>query len=207
MKVIGINGSPKKDGNTASVLKAMAEELASAGIETEILHIGAAVKHGCTGCGGCSKTENGLCIYTDDIVNEAALKMREADGIILGSPVYYSGIAGNMKSFLDRAFYTSSGYFKYKVGAAFAVARRTGGSDTFHQLCNYLLFSGMIVPPYQYWGAVYGRTPGEVTADLEGMQTMRYAAKDMAWLLKNLEAGKNIPKPEKDPKISTNFIR
>ncbi|MCD8089836.1 MAG: flavodoxin family protein [Clostridiales bacterium] len=206
MKVMGINGSPKRDGNTAAVLSAMAEELKAAGIEVEILHIGAEVKHGCTGCGGCSKTEDGLCIYRDDIVNEAAAKMREADGIIIGSPVYYSGIAGGMKAFLDRVFYTSAGHFKYKVGAAFAVARRTGGSDTFHQLCNYLIIAGMIMPPYQYWGAAYGRQPGEVTEDLEGMQTMRYAAKDMAWLLKVLQEGKNIPLPEKDPKTSMGFI-
>ncbi len=207
MKVIGINGSPKKDGNTAAVLKAMFEELEAQGIETEIIHIGANVHHGCTGCGGCSKTENGLCIYSDDIINEAALKMREADGIIIGSPVYYSGIAGGMKAFLDRVFYTSAGYFKYKVGAAFAVARRTGGSDTFHQLCNYLIIAGMIMPPYKYWGAAYGKNPGEVTGDTEGMQTMRFAAKDMAWLLKVLEAGKDIPLPEREAKVQTNFIR
>ncbi|MCD8215679.1 MAG: flavodoxin family protein [Clostridiales bacterium] len=207
MKVIGINGSPQKDGNTSAVLKAMGEELKAAGVDFEILHIGASVKHGCTGCGGCSKTEKGLCIFNDDIVNEAALKMREADGIIIGSPVYYSGIAGGMKAFLDRVFYTSAGYFKYKVGAAFAVARRTGGSDTFHQLCSYLIIAGMIMPPYQYWGAAYGRLPGEVSEDLEGMQTMRHAARDMAWLLKVLENGKDIPLPQKDKKTPMNFIR
>lgn len=207
MKVIAVNGSPKKNGNTSIVLQTMSEELAKQDIETEIIHVGKELLHGCIACGFCFKSENNKCVFNNDLLNETAERMRQADGIILGSPVYFSGIAGTMKSFLDRLFYTSAPYFRNKVGAAFAIARRTGGSDTFHQLCNYLIYAGINMPSYQYWGAAYGRLPGEVSEDLEGMQTMRHAARDMAWLLKVKESGKDIPLPEKEQRIMTNFVR
>ncbi|WP_455716794.1 flavodoxin family protein [Anaerosporobacter sp.] len=139
MKVVAINGSPKSNGNTSIVLKHMQEEFEAQGIEMEIIHVGNKAIHGCIACGKCYTAPNHECIFKDDLVNQVAQKMREADGIVLGSPVYFSGIAGTMKSFLDRVFYTSAPYFKNKVGAAFITARRTGGSDTFHQLCNYLI--------------------------------------------------------------------
>lgn len=207
MKVIAINGSPKKNGNTSIVIKNMTNELEKQNIETEIIHVGNALIHGCIACGYCYTSENHQCVFKDDLLNETAEKLREADGIILGSPVYFSGIAGTMKSFLDRLFYTSAPYFKNKVGAAFVTARRTGGSDTFHQLCNYLIHAGMIIPSYQYWGATYGRLPGEVNEDKEGIQTMSHTARDMAWLLKVLDSGKDIPLPDKDARTITNFIR
>lgn len=205
MQIVAINGSPKKNGNTAYVMDAMLEELQD--FETEIIHVGAEKLRGCTGCFKCHSTEGHRCVFDDDILNQAAEKMRQADGIILGSPVYFSGVAGSMKSFLDRVFYTSAPYFKRKVGAAFSVARRTGGSDTFHQLCNYLIYAGIIMPPYQYWGATYGRMPGEVAEDLEGTQTMRLVAREMAWLMKVLEAGKDVPTPEREKRNWTHFVR
>ena len=137
MKVIALNGSPRKEGNTAYAIKLMAEELRKDGIETEIIEIGHLAIHGCTGCGYCTNSEKNECVFKDDPVNETAAKIRGADGLILASPTYYAGIAGTMKSFLDRLFYSSSRHFKYKVATAVTAVRRTGGIDTLHQLNNY----------------------------------------------------------------------
>ncbi|MDR3077130.1 MAG: flavodoxin family protein, partial [Synergistaceae bacterium] len=120
MKVIAINGSPNKDGNTATALEAMAEVLKEEGIETEILQVGGERIHGCVGCGHCMSEADHRCVFGDDVVNDFSMKMREADGIILGAPTYYAGIPGDMKSFLDRVFFSSSRYFKYKAGTAVA---------------------------------------------------------------------------------------
>lgn len=208
MKVIAINGSPHKAGNTSAALKLMAEELEQEGIEVETIQIGQHAIHGCIGCGHCRKSENNRCVFTDDIVNEAAAKMREADGFILASPTYYAGIAGTMKSFLDRVFYTSSSHFKYKVGTSISVVRRAGGVDTVHQLNNYLNLAQTVTPPSQYWTVGYGRVEEEVLQDGEGVQTIRKNARAMAWLLKIIDAGKgSIPLPKDEPKVMTNFIR
>lgn len=208
MKVIAINGSPKKDGNTSRVLKLMADELEKEGIGVETVHVGNQRVHGCTACGHCATSEKNMCVLKDDSVNEIALKMRDADGFILGSPTYYAGIAGTMKSFLDRAFYTSSRYFKYKVGAAIAPVRRAGGVDVIHQLNNYFQLSEMVIPPSQYWAAVYGRAEGEALQDGEGVQTVIKNARAMAWLLKVIEASKGkIALPEQEKRVWTNFIR
>lgn len=208
MKVIGINGSPNNNGNTAHALKLMADELKREGIDAEIIHVGHLLIHGCTGCGYCFGSEQNQCIFCTDIVNETALKMREADGIILGSPTYYAGIAGSMKSFLDRVFFTSSRYFRYKVGTSISVVRRAGGVDTVHQLNNYFNLAEIITVPSQYWTIAYGRDEGEILHDGEGIQTLQKNAKAMAWLLKVIDAGKkNIPLPPESKRIMTNFIR
>ena len=208
MKVIAINGSPRKDGNTATALKAMAEELERQGIDVEIIDVGHRQIHGCTACGYCATSEGRHCVFHDDIVNETADKMREADGFILGSPTYYAGIAGTMKSFLDRVFYTSGRYFKYKVATSVTAARRAGGVDTVHQLNNYLNLAETIIPPSQYWTIAYGRDKGEALQDGEGIQTLRKNARAMAWVLKAVEAGrKQFPLPEEEPHVATNFIR
>lgn len=208
MKVIAINGSPRKNGNTAQALQVMADELEKQGIKTEIIQIGHLDIHGCIACGHCFDSERNQCVFKDDIVNEAAAKMREADGFILASPTYYGGIAGTMKAFLDRVFYSSSKYFKYKVAASLAVVRRAGGVDVVHQLNNYLNLTETVIPPSQYWTIAYGRQKGEVLQDAEGIQTLRKNARAMAWLLKVIDAGKEtIPLPEEETRVMTNFIR
>lgn len=208
MKVIAINGSPRKSGNTSLALKGMTSELESHGIETETIHIGHLDIHGCIACGYCRTSEQNQCVFNNDIVNDVSAKMREADGFILGSPTYYAGIAGTMKSFLDRVFYSSSPYFKYKVATSVAVVRRAGGVDVVHQLNNYLNLAQTVIPPSQYWTIGYGAAPGEVTQDGEGIQTLRKNAAAMAWLLQLIEAGKGtVPYPTDESRIMTNFIR
>ena len=208
MKVIAINGSPRKNGNTSQALKVMADELKEQGIEVEIIQIGHLNIHGCIGCGYCRTSEENQCVFKDDIVNDVAKKMREADGFILASPTYYAGIAGTMKAFLDRVFYTSSKYFKYKVATSISVVRRAGGVDVVHQLNNYLNLAQTVMPPSQYWTIAYGLAKGEVIQDQEGIQTIRKNAKSMAWLLNIIDAGKEkIPAPVDEDHVMTNFIR
>ena len=208
MKVIAINGSPRVNGNTSLALRAMTEELERQGIETETIQIGNKSIRGCIACGHCGLSEGNRCVFADDGVNEIAQKMREADGFILGCPTYYAGIPGTMKSFLDRVFYTSSRYFRGKVATSAAVVRRAGGVDVVHQLNNYLNLAQTVIPPSQYWTIAYGRTPGEVEGDGEGMQTLRKNARSMAWLLKLIEHGKDVlPLPEDEPRVMTSFIR
>ncbi|WP_338626823.1 flavodoxin family protein [Clostridium baratii] len=208
MKVIAINGSPRKNGNTSQALKIMADELEGQGIEVEIIQIGHLNIRGCIGCGYCRTSEENQCVFKDDIVNDVAKKMREADGFILASPTYYAGIAGTMKAFLDRVFYTSSKYFKYKVTTSISVVRRAGGVDVVHQLNNYLNLAQTVMPPSQYWTIAYGLAKGEVIQDKEGIQTIRKNARSMAWLLNIIDAGKEkIPAPVDEDHVMTNFIR
>ena len=208
MKVIAINGSPRKNGNTSQALKIMADELEEQGIEVEIIQIGHLNIHGCIGCGYCRTSADNQCVFKDDIVNDVAKKMREADGFILASPTYYAGIAGTMKAFLDRVFYTSSKYFKYKVATSISVVRRAGGVDVVHQLNNYLNLAQTVMPPSQYWTIAYGLAKGEVIQDKEGIQTIRKNARSMAWLLNIIDAGKEkIPAPVDEDHVMTYFIR
>ncbi|AUN13827.1 MAG: flavodoxin family protein [Paraclostridium sordellii] len=211
MKVVAFNGSPHKKGNTYNAIETVAKELEKEGIEVEIVHVGNKAIRGCMACGGCSRNQNERCVLDKDEVNEWIQKMKEADGIILGSPVYYSAIAGTMKSFLDRAFYVASsngGMFRHKVGASVVAVRRSGGIPVFDQLNNYINYSEMIMPTSNYWNVAYGTAPGEVTQDEEGMQIMRVLGKNMAWMMKVVEAGKSqVKENEKEDKIFTNFIR
>lgn len=209
MKVIAINGSPKAEGNTYHAIKLVADEMAKDGIETEIIHVGNKVFRGCMACNGCVKNRDEKCVFEDGI-NEIIQKIKNADGIILGSPVHYSAIGGTMKSFLDRTFYVAGvngGLFRHKVGASVVAVRRSGGLPTFNQLNNFLNYSEMLMPTSNYWNVIHGRAPGEVLQDEEGVQIMRVLGKNMAWLLKLAENGKNIPAPEQERKIFTNFIR
>ncbi|MBS6022506.1 MAG: flavodoxin family protein [Paeniclostridium sordellii] len=211
MKVVAFNGSPHKKGNTYNAIETVAKELEKEGIEVEIVHVGNKAIRGCIACGGCSRNQNERCVLDKDEVNEWIQNMKEADGIILGSPVYYSAIAGTMKSFLDRAFYVASsngGMFRHKVGASVVAVRRSGGIPVFDQLNNYINYSEMIMPTSNYWNVAYGTAPGEVTQDEEGMQIMRVLGKNMAWMMKVVEAGKSqVKENEKEDKIFTNFIR
>jgi len=211
MKVIAINGSPHTKGNTYHALSMIGEELLKNNIAFDILQIGHKNIRGCTACYKCVINKDEKCIIKTDHFNEWLQEIKSADGIILGSPVYYSGIAGTMKSFLDRLFYVAGAngnLFRHKVGAAVVAVRRSGGSSALDGLNHYLHYAEMIVATSNYWNIIHGRTPGEVIQDLEGAQTMRVLAANMAWLLKMKEATKSsIIPPEREKKIATNFIR
>ncbi|GAU77883.1 flavodoxin family protein [Fusibacter sp. 3D3] len=208
MKVIAINGSPKKEGNTYHAIQLVAEELKNENIEVEIIHVGNQVIRGCLACNACMKNKDGKCIIDNDPVNEVIQKMKEADGILLGSPVHYAAVSGTMKSFLDRAFYAGSGLFRHKVGAAVVAVRRSGGVPTFNQLNNFINYAEMAMPSSNYWNVIHGGAPGEVLQDEEGKQIMRVLGKNMAWLMKTIENGKQaIPAPEREPKTYMSFIR
>ena len=205
MKVLMINGSPREEGNTAAALAEMAGTLREEGIEVETVQVGREAVRGCVACGGCGTL--GKCVY-DDMVNELAAKFSEADGLVLGSPVYYASANATLSALLDR-LYMSSKYDKtMKVGAAVAVARRGGITATFDQLNKYFFISGMPVASGQYWNGVHGRVPGEAVQDLEGMQQMRTLARNMAFLMKSIALGKEAyGLPEREPGIHTNMIR
>jgi len=211
MKVIAVNGSPHKEGNTFQALRMVGNELIASGIDFEILHIGHKMIHGCIACNKCAMNKDEKCSIKTDDLNIWIQQLKQADGILIGSPVHYSGIPGTMKSFLDRLFYVSSvngNLFRQKVGAAVVAVRRTGGTATFDSLNHYLNYSEMIIATSNYWNVIHGRSAGEVTQDLEGVQIMRVLGKNMAWLLKMKEATVGSiepPKPEK--KEMMNFIR
>lgn len=211
MKVVAFNGSPNAKGNTWHALKMVGAELEKEGIETEIVHVGNKMIRGCIACNQCAKKMNEACSFPGDEVNEWIQKMKEADGIILGSPVHYSAIGGTMKSFLDRAFYVAGvndGMLRHKVGASVVAVRRSGGLPTFDQLNNYLCYSEMVLPTSNYWNVIHGTRPGEVVQDEEGAQIMRVLGRNMAWLLKLMDHGRSaVAKPEREPKTLTNFIR
>lgn len=208
MKVLLINGSPNAKGCTYTALTEVAKELENEGIETEIFHVGNKPLRGCVACGTCRKTSSGKCTFNDDPVNIALEKAEEADGFVFGSPVHYAGPSGLITSFLDRFFYAGQ-CFENKPGAAVVSCRRAGSTATFDQLNKYFTISKMPIVSSQYWNMVHGHTPEEVKQDLEGMQTMRVLGRNMAWLMKCIQAGKEagIPLPKKEPKVMTNFIR
>ncbi|HIG0360227.1 TPA: flavodoxin family protein [Clostridium sporogenes] len=208
MKVLLINGSPKVKGCTYTALCEVAKELEKQNIETEIFHIGNKPIRGCMACGGCSRNEASKCVFDDDTVNIALEKAKEADAFIFGSPVHYAASSGQITSFLDRFFYAGDS-FQYKPGAAIVSCRRGGSTAAFDQLNKYFTISNMPIVSSQYWNIVHGNTPEEVKQDLEGMQTMRVLGKNMAWLLKSINAGKEagVALPEKEPRAWTNFIR
>ena len=205
MKVLLINGSPKAQGNTAFALNQMAEVFADQGIEAEIIQVGNQAIRGCVACGSCSKT--GKCTF-DDLVNEVAPKFQEADGIVLGSPVYYASANATLIAFLNRLFYSSHFDKRMKVGASIVVARRGGCSSTFDELNKYFTISGMPVASSHYWNCIHGSAPGQAEQDAEGIVTMRNLAKNMAFLMKSISLGKETyGLPEYDRRVATNFIR
>ncbi len=205
MKVIAINGSPKPEGNTYMALKTVCDELENQGIETEILHVGNLEMKDCIGCGRCIE---GHCAFSDENLRRIVDQVHAADGLLLGSPVYYASIAGTMKCFLDRLFFANRGQLRLKVGASIAVPRRSGGVTTFDQLNNYFLISDMMVTPSYYWNVIHGCLPGEVTQDNEGISVLKNLANNMAWMLKIKEYSKDsFPVPDPMPREWTNFIR
>lgn len=211
MKVLAINGSPKADGNTYFALKTVGAELEKEGIEVEILHIGNQSIRGCTACAQCFKNKDEKCVLPGDQVNEWIQKMKEADGLLFGSPVHYSAIGASMKAFLDRAFYVggaNGSLFRHKVGATLVAVRRSGGVTTFDQMNHYVTYSEMLVPTSNYWNVIHGGKPGDAAQDEEGVQIMRILGKNMAWLMKLVEHGKGqVTPPEKENKVFMNFVR
>ena len=205
MKVLLINGSPHAAGCTYTALSEVEKELNSAEIETEIIGVGHLDIRGCIGCGHCYS--HGRCVF-DDIVNEVAEKFEAADGLVIGSPVYYASANGTLISFLDRLFYSSHFDKTMKVGASVVSARRGGNSATFDELNKYFTISSMPVVSSQYWNCVHGNNADEVRRDEEGMQIMRTLGRNMAFLLRSIALGREqFGLPEKERRVSTNFIR
>ena len=206
MKILVVNGSPHANGCTYTALCEVAAALEAEGMETEMIQVGTKPVSGCLGCGACIKT--GKCVI-DDVVNEFIEKAKEADGFVFGSPVHYAGASGAITSFMDRAFYGKAAIYADKPAAAIVSCRRGGATAAFEQLNKYFTISNMPIVSSQYWNMVHGNTPEQVRQDLEGLQTLRTLGKNMAWLLKCIEAGKaaGIAKPEREAKVATNFIR
>lgn len=205
MKVLMINGSPNEHGCTFTALSEVAKPLAHKGIETEILWIGKGDVPGCTACRACRK--NGVpCVIQKGSVSEAAEKLCRADALVIGSPVYYAGAAGQLIAFLDRMFFSMGHRFMGKPCACLCSARRGGTTAALDQLNKYPLISGMPLVASQYWNMVHGNTPDEVQKDLEGMQIMRRLGLNLAWLLACIEAGPS-PYPLGEERAVTNFIR
>ena len=209
MKVIAINGSPHQQGNTWFALKTAGETLINAGIDFEIIHLGHQALHGCIACRKCHENKDNRCSIRTDQLNDYIPVIREADGLILGSPVYYSGIAGTMKCFLDRLFYVSGSngnWMRHKVGASVVAVRRSGGSATWNSLNYYLMISEMTVASSNYWNIIHGGKEGEAEQDTEGVQVMQVLGANMAWLLKAKQMNAASAPPPTD-KIFLNFVR
>ena len=204
MKVLILNGSPRVDGNTSMAVDEMVKVFESEGVETQVMQIGNQAIRGCIACGFCSK--NGKCVF-DDAVNEAARLFEEADGLVVASPVYYASANATLIACLDRLFYSTRFSKAMKVGASVVVARRGGCSSTFDELNKYFTISGMPVVSSQYWNSVHGREKGDAAKDEEGLQTMRFLARNMTFLMKSIALGKNeYGIPEREPWTPTHFI-
>ena len=202
MKVVLINGSPHRKGNTFIALSEVAGALEKEGVQTEIIQLGIKAVQGCIACNKCA--ELGHCVFQDTLYNQVREALQEADGIVVGSPVYYAGPNGALCAVLDRVFYSCSELLAYKAGASVAVCRRGGASATFDRLNKYFTILNMPVVSSQYWNSVHGMRPGEATEDAEGLQTMRMLGRNMAWLLKGV---KREERPEPELRVMTNFIR
>lgn len=207
MKVLLINGSPHAKGCTYTALRTVADELERNGMETEIVNVGHKDIRGCIGCYKCH--EIGKCVFDNDLVNEVAKRFEQADGLVIGSPVYYAGANGTLVSFLNRLFFSASYEKRFKVGAAVVSARRMGTTATLDQLNKYFLHGEMPVAASRYWNAVHGNNPEDVLKDEEGLQTMRVLGRNMAFLIRAIAAERERSGlPETEPRrIATNFIR
>ena len=192
MKVVAFNGSPRKNGNTAFLLRQVMEELEKEGIQTELVQVGGQPVRGCMACYKCRERKDRRCIYNDDKLNEWIGKMLEADGMLIGSPTYFAGLTPETKALIDRAGFVSRGngnIFRRKVGAAVIAVRRGGALNVFNAINAFFLINEMIVPGASYWNLALGGGMGEVQDDAEGIQTMKTLGENMAWLLKKLNTG------------------
>lgn len=207
MKVLMLNGSCNKSGCTNTALEEIGRTLREEGVEYEIFQLGGGAVSDCIGCGGCGRS--GSCVFDDDGVNRFVEKAREADGFVFGTPVYYAHPSGRVLSFLDRAFYSGSAAFACKPAAAVASARRAGTTASIDALGKYFGISRMLTVGSTYWSMVHGNCPADVLQDREGLQTMRNLAREMAWLLRCIEAGRaaGLLPPEAERTERTNFIR
>ncbi len=206
MKVLLINGSPRPNGNTFTLLKEAASQFEKNGIDSEIINIGNTPVHGCTACSACRRDKEHHCIFADDICNQLIDRMSESDAVIVGSPVYYGQPNGAVLSLLQRMAYAGGTFMQGKPAAAVTVCRRGGASAAFQTLQMPFQMLNMPIVTSQYWNIAYGSTPGQVAQDAEGMQTMRTLADNMSYMLKQFESGK-AAKPEREPGTFTNFIR
>ena len=205
MKVLLINGSPRKNGNTALALSEMEKVFHEEGVETELVHIGAMDIRGCMACGFCRK--NGRCVF-NDVVNDLSKKFEQSDGLVIGAPVYYGSANATLMAAMQRMFYSSSFDKTMKAGAAVASARRGGLTAAFDEMNKFFTISGMPVASGQYWNGIHGGTPGQGAEDAEGLQMMRTLARNMSFLMKAIaEAKEKNGLPEKEEHIFTNFIR
>ena len=205
MKVLLINGSPRDNGNTKTALSEVAKTLGEEDIDTEIVNIGKKAVQGCIACGMCGR--EGKCTFRDDLYMRVFRAVKDGiDGLIIGSPVYYGGPNGSLCALLDRVFYSLGPDLQYKPAACVVVCRRGGASAAFDRLNKYFTILSMPVVSSQYWNMVYGQTPGQAAQDEEGMQTMRTLGRNMAWILKRLNAGEG-GYPEREQPVRTNFIR
>ena len=193
MKVIGINGSARKDGNTSILIRKVFDELEAEGIETKLVNLGSQSVNGCLACMKCFENKDGHCVQDKDALNEWVDDLAAADGIVLGTPVYFANISGQIKCFLDRAWMVAranDNMFKRKVGAAVVAARRAGAVTAFHALNTYFGISEMIIAGSTYWNMGYGRQKGECLQDGEGLQNMANLGKNMAWLIKSINSSR-----------------
>ena len=205
LKVLMLNGSPKAKGNTSIALQEMEQVLHENGIETETVLVGNKDIRGCVACGSCY--EKGKCVF-DDVVNELAPKFEEADGLVIASPVYYASANATLIACLDRLFYSTHFDKTMKVGASVVCARRGGCSATFDELNKYFTISNMPIASSQYWNSIHGRNPGEAKMDEEGRQTMRTLARNMSFLMKSIQLGREqFGLPQQEDRIATNFVR
>jgi multimeric flavodoxin WrbA len=189
MKVVAFNGSARRDGNTAILVRRVLEELEKEDIETELVQLAGERIRGCTACRGCVANKDGRCTIDDDVVNGCIEKMIEADGIILASPTYFADVSAEMKALIDRAGFVAranGGLFRRKVGAAVVAVRRAGAIHAFDSINHLFFISEMIVPGSSYWNLGFGYAPEDVEADAEGMETMRVLGSNMAWLLQKI---------------------
>lgn len=209
MKVLLINGSPNEGRCTRTALDEVAGALAAEGVETEIAWIGREPVRGCLGCGGCAKRADARCVFDDDVVNGLIAKATEADGLVVGTPVFYAGANGALLAVLDRMFYAASARLRFKPAAAVASARRAGTTPAIDQINKYFQINCQPIVSSSYWNIAYGRNPGEAQGDGEGLHTMRVLGRNMAWMLKCIEAGRaaGINPPELEPKVMTNVVR
>lgn len=208
MKIVAINGSPRKNGNLTQLLEVVRKEVESAGVEFQVLQPGAGV-HPCMACYHCLNAGSLRCVMEDDGVNDIIAACCEADGILLASPVYHAGIAGSMKCVLDRMMLAAGcgvNQFHHKVGGALCTLRRSGGSETYHQLLAAMDCMEMVLVTSDYWGVAHGADPGEVLRDTEGVDVAAQLGRNMAWMVKVLAESK-VPVPERGHRTMTNFVR
>ena len=207
MKVLLINGSPRKNGNTSLALAEVARTLEAEGIETETFHIGSGPVRGCAACYACADRGLGKCVFDDDVCNKLSARFADAAGFVIGSPTYYGQPAGALLAVLQRAFFSAGAQVKGKPAASVAVCRRGGSTAAFQCMNMPFEMLNSVLIGSQYWNVVFGREPGEAALDAEGMQTMRTLGKNMAWVLKNLHRDGAFPRPPQEEWTPMHFIR